>query len=85
MNQLLEPIVNSPDFPSHVMELQRRLAEERRRREKFYEEMTDDGKEEFINGQGVVQSPARPAHRVAVGNLYATIRQDVREHRLCRA
>ena len=43
MHELLEPIVNSPDFPAHVTELQRLLAEERARRERFYEEMTEDG------------------------------------------
>ena len=84
MNQLLEPIVNSPDFPSHVMELQRLLAEERQRRERFYEEMTEDGTQEFINGQVVVHSPVRSAHSVAVGNLYSAIRQHVRQHRLGR-
>jgi Uma2 family endonuclease len=84
MNQLLEPIVNSPDFPSHVMELQRLLDEERRRREKFYEEVTEDGKQEFINGQVVLQSPARSAHTVAVTNLCFAIKQHVREHRLGR-
>jgi Uma2 family endonuclease len=84
MNRLLEPIVNSPDFPSHVRELQRLLAEERQRREKFYEEMTEEGTQEFINGQVVVHSPVRSAHSVAVGNLYSAIRQHIREHRLGR-
>jgi Uma2 family endonuclease len=84
MNQLLEPIVNSPDFPRHVLELQRLLAEERRRRDKFYEELTEDGKQEFINGQVVIHSPARSAHGVVVSNLCFLIKQHVRQHWLGR-
>ena len=42
--------------------LNRALALERRRREKFYEELTEDGKFEFINGKVIMHSPAKRKH-----------------------
>src|SRR5437899_11506365 len=62
MTTLLEPILNSPKLPELVDELQGRLAEERARRQKFYEETPEGVKAEFINGQVVIHMPARDRH-----------------------
>jgi len=35
---------------------------EQKRRERFYEEMSEQQKAEFINGEVIVQSPARLRH-----------------------
>ena len=49
-----------------------RLAEERQRRQRFYEEITPDMKAEFINGEVIMHSPALAKHteaRMRVTNL----------------
>jgi Uma2 family endonuclease len=62
MNALVEQIFASPTLPEIVDELQARLAEERARRERFYEEFTDGQKVEFINGRVIMHSPAKVKH-----------------------
>lgn len=62
MTSLLEPILESPRLPELVDELQDRLAEERARRQRFYEETPEGVKAEFINGQVIMHSPARDRH-----------------------
>ena len=62
MNSLVQQVLGSPILPEIVDELQVHLAEERARREKFYEEITEDQKAEFINGKVIVHSPARLQH-----------------------
>ncbi len=66
---ILEPLLNSPELIEHVAELQRVVARERQRRLKFYEEIGEDGKWEFINGEAVMQSPALNRHSAVVGRL----------------
>jgi Uma2 family endonuclease len=56
-------------LPDYVRALSQALAQERQRRDKFYEELTEDGKFEFINGQVFMHSPARHRHTLAVLNL----------------
>jgi Uma2 family endonuclease len=57
-------------LPEHVEELNRVLASEHRRRQKFYEEITEDCKWEFINGQVIMHSPATNRHNRAVARLF---------------
>lgn len=59
---LLQPLLDSPQLVEHVAELQRVIVAERERRLKFYDEITEDGHWEFINGQVVMHSPARNRH-----------------------
>lgn len=59
---LLQPLLDSPQLVEHIAELQRVIAAERERRHKFYDEITEDGHWEFINGQVVMHSPARNLH-----------------------
>lgn len=82
---LLEPLLNSPQLPEHFDELARVLAAERGRRMKFYEEVTEDGKWEFINGQSVMQSPATVRHARASDRLFRLISTYVDRHRLGEA
>ena len=60
--EMLAPLRASPFLPEAVNELSALLAEERQRRDKFYEEMTPDMKVEFIEGEVVLHSPARNVH-----------------------
>src|SRR5438034_4106195 len=82
MNALVEEILKSPTLPEIVDALQRRLAEERARREKFYEEITEDQKAEFINGQIIVHSPARLHHLNVKDNLHQLLQAHVRVRQL---
>ena len=81
MNAIVEQLLRAPTLPEIVDELQARLAEERARREKFYEETSDDQKAEFINGEVIVHSPATMRHlevreRLATMiRLYVNLRQ----------
>lgn len=45
-------------------------AEEQKRRQEFYEEITEEVKAEFIDGEVVIHSPARKEHTQATGALY---------------
>lgn len=57
-------------LPEHVEELNRVLATEHVRRRKFYEEITEARKWEFINGQVIMHSPATNRHNLAVARLF---------------
>ena len=46
----------------HIHHLQRVVEDEEQRRERFYNEIDEQTKAEFINGQVVVHSPARLDH-----------------------
>jgi Uma2 family endonuclease len=60
--EMLAPLRASPFLPEAVNELSALLAVERRRRDKFYEEVTPEMKMEFIEGEVVLHSPARNVH-----------------------
>ncbi|MCI0533913.1 MAG: hypothetical protein L0Z50_01665, partial [Verrucomicrobiales bacterium] len=62
MKTVLEPLLQSPCLPEYVDSLNRTLSLERERRQKFYEELTEDRKFEFINGKVVMHSPAKRKH-----------------------
>lgn len=81
MDSVLEPILHSPRLPEYFREIERRLREESERRQKFYDEVTDERKWEFIDGQVIMHSPAMSRHLYAVKHLtklldtYVSIRQ----------
>lgn len=77
MDAILEPLVASPALPRHLETLGRLLADERTRRERFYDEMTEQEKVEFINGEVFMHSPAKIRHVDAVGYLYRLLSQYV--------
>ena len=58
----LEELRSSPEFLDHVAQLQEFAEEEARRREQFTNDLDEDTKAEFINGQVVVHSPVRLKH-----------------------
>jgi Uma2 family endonuclease len=81
MDSLVEQLWESPRLPDIVQELQARLSDEHTRREKFYEEMVEGQKAEFINGQVVMHSPAKLQHLRAKDHLHRLLQAyvDVRE------
>jgi len=62
INELLEPLEQSPLLPELVQQLLARIQEEDALRQKFYQEMTPEQKVEFISGEVVLHSPARRKH-----------------------
>ena len=79
---LLDQLVKSPRFPSLMDRAQEILADEQRRREQFYESITEGTKQEFINGEIIVHSPVRLRHDQVSGAIYALLRAHVRRHEL---
>ena len=69
MKAILKEIIDSPEFPDYVQELNQYLANENSKRLSFYENMRDDEKVEFINGEIVCSSPAKHKHVRVVENL----------------
>jgi Uma2 family endonuclease len=61
----MRAMLRSPQLPAIVRRLGDALAMEQARRQAFYEAMTEDGKWEFINGDIVMQSPAKAEHNTA--------------------
>ena len=59
---VVSDIMNSPRAPMILEELQQAWSEEQARRRRFYEEMTEEQKTEFIRGEVIVHSPARKQH-----------------------
>lgn len=62
IDALLNPLVSSPRLGLYVDHLTHLLAEERARRERFYETMNEGVKQEFINGEVVVHPPVTSGH-----------------------
>lgn len=58
----LQTILKSPRLPDYADIIVHRLREEAARRVKFYQNMTDELKMEFIEGEVVMHSPARDWH-----------------------
>lgn len=62
MEALLEPIIRSPKLNLCLGELQQLAANEAARRARFYDEMEDGQKIEFINGEVIMHSPDLARH-----------------------
>ena len=78
----LEPILHSPRLPDIAAVLNERLREEAELRERFYEEMSDDQKVEFIDSEVVMHSPARNRHLSVKLNLTRLMSTFVDHHNL---
>lgn len=78
----VQQLLRSPGLPVYVRQFQSLLQAEREKRKRFYEEMSEQQKIEFINGEIVVQSPAKWRHTVASQNLFTLLSLYVSEHNL---
>jgi len=78
----LEPILHSPRLPESAAVLNERLREESALRKRLREELPDDDKVEFINGQVVLGEPSRNSHLVARGALANLLHTFVELHNL---
>ncbi len=68
--KLVQDLLNSPRLSLYANQIQTVLNEEARRRQAFYEEITEDDKAEFINGEIIYHSPVKLRHSCASGHLY---------------
>jgi Uma2 family endonuclease len=82
MDNILKDIIDSPKLPDYVNELQQYLLQEEAKRNAFYENVRDDEKAEFINGEVICSSPARDKHTVIVFDLNNIFKKFVRKHKL---
>jgi Uma2 family endonuclease len=81
-NPTLAPLLDSPRLALYAQEMQRVLSQEADRRCAFYEELREDEKAEFINGEKIVHSPVKFRHGAAVGHLYRLLSSYVLAHDL---
>ena len=82
LDVLIDPILRSPRLPQAVAALDRALAEEQCRRERFVDEVCENQKAEFIDGEVIVHSPASFSHGVVSGNVAGLLRTYVNRHAL---
>jgi len=62
MSTLVAELLQDPLLPDTLATLQQAMETERARRTRFYEEVDEDAKAEFINGEIIRHSPARNLH-----------------------
>jgi Uma2 family endonuclease len=82
MDAVLKDILQSPRLHDYVNELQQYLLEEDSKRKAFYQNMRDDEKVEFINGEVVYHSPAKYKHTQLVENIASVLTRFVRKNNL---
>lgn len=70
MNSLLLPLKADLHYADLVREALADLEDERLRRERFRDEVREDQKAEFINGEVVMHSPAKVWHSDASGAIF---------------
>lgn len=67
MEAVLESLIHSPKLQLYLQQLHDLVSDENVKRQRFYAEIPEDQKAEFINGEIVIQSPAKLGHnRVSV-------------------
>ncbi|HEY5751557.1 MAG TPA: Uma2 family endonuclease [Chthoniobacterales bacterium] len=69
MDSLLEPLLKSPRLPELARSLAQVVAEEEIRRQKFIDDLTDEVKAEFIDGDVIMHSPVRAQHLRVTKNI----------------
>ncbi len=82
LDQWIDSIRHSPQLPVVLNLLQEQWADEQRRREQFYNDMTEDQKAEFIEGEVIVHSPARDRHTEVVQQIAQLLNLFVQLHGL---
>jgi len=78
----VQQLARSPRLPVYVQQFQSLLQAEREKRERFYAEMSEGQKVEFINGEIVMHSPVRLRHNIVSQNVLVRLIAFVRKHDL---
>jgi Uma2 family endonuclease len=82
MSALLEELRRSPALPRIVEDFRRQLEEEAVARRRFRDEVTEQQKAEFINGEVFMHSPATMRHTQIRGRLERLLACWVSHHKL---
>jgi Uma2 family endonuclease len=81
-DQILQQIMQAPWLPQISNELQSVLEAEQEKRQRFYEEMSEEQKTEFINGEVIVQTPVKLRHSQTSDSLFSLLSLHVKKHNL---
>lgn len=79
---LLEQLYSAPDAALIINQVKHHLDDEEERRLRFYNELDETVKAEFINGRIVLHSPVTRAHALAVAKISRLLGNYVEEHQL---
>jgi len=79
---IVEQVLEYPDAYLIVQQIEAALHEERQKREAFYNNITNEFKYEFINGEIIMHSPVKKVHNECTGFLYQLLNVHVRRHKL---
>ena len=85
LNEWKEQLLEQPDLPQIVQDLQKALEQEHQKRLSFYEWVTEDIKAEFINGEVIIHSPVANEHESVSSELYTLLNIYVSVNKLGRA
>ena len=78
----VEKLLESPHLVLYLRQLEEVVSREKAARERFYNEMTESEKVEFINGKVIVHSPVKKRHNDCAGRLYTLLRSYVQQKSL---
>jgi Uma2 family endonuclease len=81
-DSIIERLIRSPRLPQVTRQFQSVLRAEQQKRQRFYGEISETEKAEFINGEIIVHSPVKLQHSNASDNLFALLKTHVQRHRL---
>ena len=82
VDSIIEPLLRSSKLPVYLEELNAFYEAEKQKRLTFYDELTEEVKAEFIEGEVIVHSPARNEHIDACGFLFRLLSVYVDKHDL---
>ncbi|MBC8109629.1 MAG: Uma2 family endonuclease [Verrucomicrobia bacterium] len=82
METLVEKMIQSPKLPNYLAEIQDFWAKEQQKRKQFYEQIEENKKMEFINGEIYFQSPVKLRHGNAANLLFNLLFNYVLTHDL---
>ena len=82
VDPIIAPLLHSSKLPVYLEELNAYYAEEKQKRQQFYNQLSDEGKAEFIEGEVVMHSPAKHQHNECSALLLTLLVTHVNLHRL---
>lgn len=79
---LVKQLLQSPRLVGYFEEIKQILEEERKRRQQFYDTITEEQKAEFINGEIIMHSPAKLKHLQIGQRLFILVSEYVTTRKL---
>lgn len=80
--ELVQNLLSRPNAPIILSEVKEKLAVEQKKRAAFYDEVTDEQKIEFINGEVIIHSLVKKEHNDVSGRLFKLLDTYVKKHQL---